>query len=175
MNWRDILNDKSIKSKAKRKKIVDAILGGDLTLADIEKIIGSIGDEQVTVILEAIDEIAKNSLRDLDIAYLQLAEKYIASGSDTVKRAASMIVGDLAKHYPDKVDSAVKALIRNINDKSKEVREGSAYGISKILELKEYASSSLHNIASKIMEQEPDKKIKKIYNKTLKKLAKKRK
>lgn len=175
MNLYDVLNDQSIKSKAKRKKIVDAIIGGDLTLDGIDKLIGSLNDEQMTIVLQAIEEITKKGLKKLDADYLQLAEKYIASGSAKVKEEASKIVGNLAKDYPDQLDSAVKALIRNINDASTDVRAGSAYGLSKIVELGKYASSNLYNIVGKIGDEETDTMIKKQYKKALKKASKKRK
>lgn len=175
MNLYDVLNDSSIKSKAKKKKIVDAIIGGDLTLDRIEKLIGSLNDEQLTIILEAIEEITKKGLKKLEADYIPLAEKYIASGSVKVKEEASKIVGNLAEDYPDKLDSAIKTLIRNINDSSTDVRAGSAYGLSKIVELGKYASSNLYNIVGKIGDEETDKMIKKQYKKALKKADKKRK
>lgn len=175
MNLYDVLNDHSIKSKAKRKKIVDAIIGGDLTLDGIVKLIGSLNDEQLTIILEALEEITRKGLKKLEPNYLVIAEQYISSGSAKVKEEASKIVGNLAGDYPDKLDSAVKALIRNINDSNTDVRAGSAYGLSKIVELKNYAGSNLYNIVGKIGDEETDTMIKKQYKKALKKAGKKRK
>lgn len=169
-----ILNDKS-KDKSKRRKIVDAIIGGDLSFNEIMKANSLVDDDQITIILEAIDEIANKRLKQLDLPYLELAEAYIGSGSETMKREASKIVGDLAQDYPDRLDYAVKSLIRNINDKSTEVRGASAYGLTKILNLDEYANSSLYKIVGQITEKETDKKIKKQYSKALKQVGKKRK
>lgn len=175
MNLLDILNDKTLKGKAKTKKITDLIVSGKLSLADIEKVLKSIDDKQLAVILQAIEEITNKGLKKLDSSYLSLAEKYITSDSNAVKREASRIVGNLAKDYPDKLNSAIKSLMKNIDDDSTVVRWGSAYGLSRILEAGDHATSELYDKVKQISAKETDNGVKNQYVKALKQADKKRK
>lgn len=175
MNLTDILNDKTLKGKAKAKKLVDGIVSGNLSLADIEKVVASLDDKQLAVVLQAIEEITNKGLKKLDSSYLDLAEKYILSDSNAVKREASRIVGNLAKEYPDKLDPAIKLLMKNIDDDSTVVRWGSAYALAKIVELDKYANSDLYDKLSKISDKETENGVKNQYVNALKKAAKKRK
>jgi len=105
----------------------------------------------------------------LDSEYISFAKKFILSDNNSCKREASRIVGNLAKHYPSKLDSVIQSLLENTDNESTVVRWGSAYALSRIIELNEFSNTSLFDKLSNICDSEEETGVKNQYIKSLKK------
>ncbi|MGG0643780.1 HEAT repeat domain-containing protein [Sporosarcina gallistercoris] len=175
MNIVELVNNKSLKAMEKRIQIIEILLEDNLSLQELITICDSLKDKQIAIILEAIEEITNKKMKQLDPAYIDFVEKYILSDNNSCKREASRIVGNLAEQYPNKLDSVIQCLIKNTTDDSTVVRWGSAYALSRIIVLTEYANTDLYDQISDICEKEQNNGVKNQYVKALKKAVKIRK
>lgn len=167
-----LLNNKSLKSTEKRAIIVEGLVKDEISLDQLVNNCKSLNEKQIAIILEAIEEITNKNIKQLDSAYLSFAEQFILSDNCSCKREASRIVGNLAQQYPHELETAVQALLKNTDDESTVVRWGSAYALSRIITLSEFAESHLFDKISEICEKEQENGVKNQYIKGLKKAMK---
>jgi hypothetical protein len=66
-------------------------------------------------------------------AQAEIAETYISSSSNSLKREASRVVGNIAHLFPDNLDDAIKMLMDNTNSDVTVVRWGSAYALGRVI------------------------------------------
>ena len=111
-------------------------------------------------------------MKTLDVGYLRLAVPFVASTSNSCRREASRIVGNMAADFPDEVAPAVDSLLANADDEGTVVRWSAAYALSRIFILPAYAASPLRQHVEALCEAEQDKGVRGQYEKTLKKLRK---
>lgn len=172
MDILEILNNKSLKAIEKRTQIINALEKNMDSLKEVTIICNSLNDKQIAIILEAIEEITNKELIQVDVDYLIFAEGYILSDNNSCKREASRIVGNLAKRFPDKLDTAIKNLLKNTNNESTVIRWGSAYALSRIIVLPQFAKTDLFNEINCICDKEQENGVKNQYLKSLKKALK---
>ena len=78
-----------------------------------------------------------------DIEWLNLAVENILSASNSIKRELSRIVGNISHKFPNDLEKAIEKLLLNSKDAGTVVRWGSAYALSKIIVIPQYANSEL--------------------------------
>ena len=103
---------------------------------------------------------------------LFLLTKYILSSDNSCKREASRIVGNLADKFPTKLDDAIIALLQNTDNEGTVIRWASAYALSRIIVIPQYAKSSLFEQISDLCAKENESGVKNQYIKALKKAEK---
>lgn len=172
MNMLEILNSKSLKAIEKRTQIINTLEEDKDVLKEVKMICNSLNDKQIAIILEAMEEITNKELMQVDVDYLIFAEDYILSDNNSCKREASRIVGNLAKRFPDKLDTAIEKLLTNTNNESKVVRWGSAYALSRVIVLPQFANTDLFHKINSICDKEQVNGVKNQYVKSLKKALK---
>ena len=168
----EILNNKSLKAIEKRTQIINAFVENIASFKEVASICKSLNDKQIAIILEAIEEITNKELIQVDADYLLFAEGYILSDDNSCKREASRIIGNLAKRFPDQLNTSIKSLLINTNNESTVVRWGSAYALSRIIVLPQFASTDLFNEISNICDKEQENGVKNQYLKSLIKASK---
>lgn len=161
MNIAELLSDKSIKALEKREQIVEAIRSGIITIHEISEL--DLGDKKIGVILEAMEAVSRTSPELSDASWLTYAEPYISSSSNSLKREASRVVGNIAHLFPDSLDRAINRLLENTNNDGTVVRWGSAYALGRIVLIPQYANSDLFDIVSSLAEEETENGVKKQY------------
>lgn len=172
MNLIEILTDKSLKGAEKRAVIISAIVNDSISLNEIMNVSDSLSEKHIAILLEAIEEITNKKLKKVDSSCIAFAEKYIFSDSNSCKREASRIIGNLAEQYPKELNSAIKYLILNTNSENTVVRWGSAYALSRIIVLSEFSNTNLFKEISDICDKEQENGVKNQYVKALKKVTK---
>lgn len=170
MKLADILSDRHIKRMAARSMITGGIVKGDYTIGDIFSASEAFGDKQISVILEAVEEISGKGLMDLSEKYLEFAKRYIVSSDNACKREASRIIGNLSARYPQAVQDAVPALLENTKAEGTVVRWASAYALSRIIVLKEYRDTDLYGKILSVCEGEQENGVRNQYLKALRKI-----
>lgn len=175
MNLPTILSDPSLKGVKRRQAVVDLIVAGGCTFSDIQSLLPTLDERHAATILEAIEEITNKRLATLPADYMALAIGHIASPSNSCKREASRIVGNLAGQYPSLLDAAIPYLMDNTRHPGTVVRWSAAYALSRILVLPEYATGALYDDLAAIESHEEENGVKSQYTKALKKAAKLRK
>jgi hypothetical protein len=165
-----IINDKSLKSTDKREQIADALRAGKITVQEIES--GGFDEKGIGLILEAMESV---SGRDPDLAdseWLAFAKTYILSKSNSLKREASRVVGNIAHRFPGDLEDVIQMLMENTKNDGTVVRWGSAYALGRIILIPEFANSDLFDLLADLAEQEPENGVRNQYLNGLKKAKK---
>jgi hypothetical protein len=168
-----LLNDKSIKSTEKREQIAKAIIIGSITVKDLKTY--EFDEKKAGIVLEAMESISRDNLGVIDKEWLNYAESYISSSSNSLKREASRVVGNIAHLFPDSLDDAIKMLMDNTKNDGTVVRWGSAYALGRIILIPKYTNGKLFDVLTDLAERETENGVKNQYLGGLKKANKLRK
>lgn len=168
----ELVSDKALKGIRRRAALVEELCSGRSGLADVLSSAPALNDQQLASLLEAIEEISNKRLMPLEAGYLHFATPWIAAQSNALKREASRIVGNLAAAHPSQLQEAIPLLLGNAQHESTVVRWASAYALSRIVLLREYAQSVLFDQLTALCGQEQDNGVKGQYLKALRKAEK---
>ena len=172
MTIEQIIDDKSVKRLEKRNAIVEGIINGSFDFSAVSAACSLLPEKKVSLLLEAIEEVSRSKEFFLGEDYLKLSESYILSSDPSCKREASRIVGNLAAAFPENLDHAIAALMQNANDDGTVIRWASAYALSRIVMIPQYAKGPLFEQISRLYEKEKETGVKNQYQKALKKAEK---
>ena len=172
MTITEIMMDKSIKRLEKRNAIVAAIISREVTYSILSEACESLSEKNISLLLEAVEEVSRSKEFTLEPEYLDLAEKYIVSSDNSCKREASRIVGNLANKFPTKLENAIPSLLQNAGNDGTVIRWASAYALSRIILIPNYAKSPLFEQISDLCAKENESGVKNQYMKALKKAEK---
>jgi hypothetical protein len=167
-----VLNDKSRKAIEKRAVIIKALQERNITIKEIEGLLKEIDEKKAAIVFEAIEAVTNADAQIADIEWLNLAAENILSASDSIKREASRIVGNLSHKFPNELEKAIEKLLINSKDQGTVVRWSSAYALSKIIVIPHYANSKLFDTLTGICSHEEESGVKNQYVKALKKASK---
>ena len=87
-------------------------------------------------------------------------QDFITADSNSVKREAARIVGNIAHLFPNDLEVAMKRLMENSNDEGTVVRWSSAYAFARIIQIQQHANSELFDILTKWSDEELENGIK---------------
>lgn len=169
-----MLNDKSIKAVEKRKIIIKELVEKNITIKEIESLLNDVDEKKLAIIFEAIEAVTNSTAQIADIKWLHLVSEYILAESNSIKREASRIVGNLSHKFPNDLESVIEKLLTNSNNQGTVVRWSSAYALSRIIVLPKYANSELFDKLTEICSSENESGVKNQYVKALKKASKER-
>ena len=172
MTIRQIIDDKSVKRLEKRTVLVEGIINRNFDFSAVSAACSLLPEKKISLLLEAIEEVSRSKEFFLEEDYLKLSENYILSSDPSCKREASRIVGNLAAAFPEDLDRAISALLQNADDEGTVIRWASAYALSRIVIIPQYASGPLFEQISDLYEKEKETGVKNQYGKALKKAQK---
>ncbi|MCI6990530.1 MAG: HEAT repeat domain-containing protein [Clostridiales bacterium] len=172
MTITEIMNNKALKRLEKRHSLAEAIINREFNFSMILEACESLPEKSRSLLLEAVEEVSRFKAFALEADYLDLAEKYILSSDHSCKREASRIVGNLANKFPTKLDKAIPALLQNTKNDGTVIRWASAYALSRIIVIPQYAKSPLFEQLSDLCAKENESGVKNQYIKALKKQKK---
>ena len=172
MTIKQIIDDKSLKRLEKRNALVEGIINGSFDFSAVSAACSLLPEKKISLLLEAIEEVSRSKEVALEEEYLKLSERYILSSDPSCKREASMIVGNLAVAFPEKLDRAITALLQNTDDDGTVIRWASAYALSRIVIIPQYARGPLFGQISHLYEKEKESGVKNQYGTALKKAGK---
>ncbi len=167
-----VLNDKSMKSTEKREIIIKALEEKSITIKELKVVLNETKEKKSSVIFEAMEAMTNSDAQIADIEWLNLAVENILSESNSIKREASRIVGNISHKFPDDLGEAIEKLLLNTKDEGTVVRWSSAYALSKIIVIPKYANSELFEKLTEICDCEEENGVKNQYVKALKKASK---
>ncbi len=172
MTIKQIIDDKAIKRLEKRNALIEGILNGNFDFSAVTAACSLLPEKKISLLLEAIEEVSRSKEFALEEDYLKLSESYILSSDPSCKREASRIVGNLAAAFPENLDHAITALMQNANHDGTVIRWASAYALSRIVIIPQYARGPLFEQISNLCEKEKETGVKNQYSKALKKAQK---
>ena len=161
MNVNQLLMDKSIKAIQKREQLSSAIENKIITVGEIKATVTD--DKGVGIILEAMEEVSRKNPEASDVEWLNYACAHILSDTNTVKREASRVVGNIACLFPDSLTETIHNLLKNTKDEGTVVRWGSAYALGRIILIPQYATSGLFDTLIDLAEQEAENGVRNQY------------
>ncbi len=167
-----MLSDKSIKAIGKRERIIKALEEKSITFKEIGDVLKETDEKGAAIIFEAIEAVTNSDAQIAEIEWLKLAVDNILSASNSIKREASRIVGNISHMFPDDLGKAIEKLLINSKDTGTVVRWSSAYALSKIILIPQYANSELYENLTEICNCEEESGVKNQYTKALKKASK---
>lgn len=168
----NLLKDKTVKATEKTTLLADEFITGGLVLSNVIPLIPSLKDPSIALILAAMESATQSNPEISNEDYVVFLENYICAKSNSLKREAARIIGNIAHLYPDRLDKSIKLLLTNTNDEGTVIRWSSAYALSKILVIPQHANSHLYEKATTIFEEETKSSIKNMYAKALKNASK---
>lgn len=167
-----VLSDKSLKGVVRREVIINLLTSGELPFSVIEQCADGLDDKKKATVLEAMEEISRSDISLPTANWLHLAQKYINSDSNSLKREASRVVGNIAHLFPYDLSDVISALKVSTFDTGTIVRWAAAYALSRIVVIEQYAKSELYEYVVSLCEKEEDSGVKNQYVKALKKVQK---
>ena len=172
MDIAGLLGNKEMKAIEKRAEIMDGIRTGLIGTREILHLRDVLDDKKMAVVFEAMEAVTGKDPDYADKDWLLFAQDYITSESNSLKREASRLVGNIAHLFPDDLDTAISKLLENTKNDGAVIRWGSAYALGRIVPIPKYANGDLFDFVSGLYEQEKDNGIKNQYLAGLKKAKK---
>jgi HEAT repeat protein len=167
----EILNSPELKPLEKRAALSAALRSGDITTDDVAALPG-LTDKKLAAVLEAMEEISRETPELSGKSWLRFAEARIDSPSNSVKREASRVVGNIAHLHAGELGGCIEKLLANTADEGTVVRWASAYALAKIVVIPQYANSALYGKLAEICGGENENGVKNQYLKALRKASK---
>ncbi len=160
MDLLGLLNNKAVKSTEKRAEIAEALRARRVTIKEIQPLKAALDDKKIALVLEAMEAVSNKNPEIAELEWLHFARDFILSKSNSAKREASRVVGNIARLFPDDLRVAVQYLLENTGDGGTVVRWGSAYALARIIQIPAYANSELYDTLTGLCEQEQENGVK---------------
>jgi hypothetical protein len=167
-----LLNNKSLKSIDKREEIAEAIRLKHITIKELQPLKDILDDKKMALVLEAMEAVTGKNPEIADLEWLKYTQDFIVSKSNNLKRESSRIVGNIAHLFPNCLETAIWNLMENRGNDSTIIRWASAYALSRIILISQYANSKLYDVLFDLCEQEKENGVKNQYLNGLKKAKK---
>lgn len=163
-----ILSDKTIKGKQQTELISTAILENKTTIQELLSVAESAKDPAKATCIEALEYASKIRPDVADEAILDFVVASLHAKAPRIKWESAKVIGNIAAHFPDKLDEAVNGLLINTEHPGTVVRWSAAFALGEIVQLKHPRSSELVKALEAISNREEKNSIRKIYQKALK-------
>lgn len=168
----ELLNDKTIKAKAKVTSIAQLLLDGEVS---VEQIIGTATNETEVnkgTLIESM-EFASKIKADIitEKGFLFVIEN-LKCEAPRVKWESAKVIANTVHLFPKLLKKAIASLLANTEHAGTVVRWSAAGALSKIIQCRTSLNKELVPAIEAIEKREQDNAIKKIYQQGLKKAAK---
>lgn len=157
----------AVKPKEKQRKLVDGVCQGKISVKEFVTFFKSASDIDKGALADVMKHVSANTPGILS-PYISTLIEYINYPLPRVRWGVPEAIGNLAKKYPEKVESAIPKLLLNAKEESTVVKWCAAYGLTEIAKYNPKARKQLLPIFSKIIKNEKNNGVKNIYIKALK-------
>ncbi len=172
MKVQEIVNDKSIKHKAKTELISDLVLKQELSAEELLKIAAKLDDATKATCIEALEYLTKKHPEFVTEKCLKHLVKFLSESAPRVKWEAARVIANTAKNYIPKLNTIVPSLLVNTEHPGTVVRWATAMALAEIVKLKTPLNKDLVPAIETILLREEDGGVKKKYVEALKKIKK---
>lgn len=172
MNIEKILQDKSIKAKAKVSTIGEWLLNGELPLDELLAYAGKQKATDKATCIEAVEFATRKTPGIADESLLAFVTTALDDDEPRVKWESAKVIGNIAALFPAGLERSVASLLTNAKNKGTVVRWAAAYALAEILKLKTRVNKELLPEIEALLGKEEDNGVKKKYLDALKKVKK---
>jgi hypothetical protein len=166
-----ILEDKSIKAKEKTDRLSRLLLNKKLTIEQLIETAKLQPDAQKAILIEAMELASKTNPAIVTDKGFQFVINSLKDEAPRVKLESARVIANTVHLFPKLLNKAVVNLLTNTEHEGTVVRWGAAGALAKIIECNSALNKELIPAAEAILEREEDNAIKKIYQKTFKKIG----
>lgn len=168
----EILHSKA-KPKEKQVTLVEAVVSGKIPVKGLIDFFELASDVDKGNCSDAMKHISAEK-PELLVPYIDILLKYINYKLPRVKWGVPEAIGNMAKHYPDKVEIAIPYLLKNTTDdriNSTVIKWCAAFALSEIAKYNSNTREQLFPIFTEIIEKEKNNGVKNVYIKALKEIG----
>ncbi|MEG1025671.1 MAG: HEAT repeat domain-containing protein [Flavobacterium sp.] len=167
-----LFHDKTIKAKGKVKTLGELLLNGELSVSELLAYAEKQKATDKATCIEAIEFATKKTPEIADENLLSFVTKSLKDEEPRVKWESAKVIGNVAKLFPEQLESSVKNLLPNAENQGTVVRWATAYALAEILKLKTELNHKLLPKIESLSEKEVDNGVKKKYVDAIKKVKK---
>ncbi|MCL1972660.1 MAG: hypothetical protein FWG57_06705 [Endomicrobia bacterium] len=160
MNIISLLDNKLIKSVEKREKIAESIRKKLITIKEIKKLEDVLDHKKMALVFEAMEAVSSEKPEISNKDWLKFTKGFVESKSNSIKREASRIVGNIAHLFPSELDAIIQSLMKNTKDEGTVIRWSSAYALARIIQIPKYANSKLFDVLTDLCGKEKENGVK---------------
>lgn len=172
MNITDLLNDKSLKPKAKTETLSSWIIDNQIMVDELIEFAKTAKDPIKATCIEALEFVTKQNPSMANKNCFDFASESLQAKAPRVKWESARVIGNTAHLFPDNLNIALSNLLINTEHEGTVVRWSAAFALGEILKLKTNLNKELIPAFEAIMDREEKNSIKKIYLDAIKKAKK---
>ncbi|MFZ1516088.1 MAG: HEAT repeat domain-containing protein [Saprospiraceae bacterium] len=172
MSVQEIVNDKTLKQKAKVEQLAKLLTAKKLTVDNLIAFAEKSADTERATCIEALEFATRQKPDIADEKCLKYVSKKLTDEAPRVKWESAKVIGNIAHLYPTKLNTAIVNLLTNSEYSGTVVRWAAAFALGEILKLKTKHNKDLLPAIQAISKREQDNAIKKKYLDALKKVKK---
>ena len=168
----DLLNDRTLKPKAKVIALCDLLLSKQISVNELINLAQAASDTNKATCIESLEFVTKKEPALANEKCLQFVTLNLADKAPRVKWESAKVIGNIAHLYPAKLDTTIAGLLVNTEHTGTVVRWATAFALAAILKLKTTHNKALLPALEAISNRETDNAIKKKYLDAVKKVKK---
>ncbi len=169
MNITELLNDKSLKYKAKTETLGACLLEGTISIDSIIAFAETAKDPVKATCIEALEFATKQNPKVANKKCFDFVTQALNAKAPRIKWESAKVIGNTVHLFPGKLDVAIKNLLDNSEHEGTVVRWSAAFALGEIVKLNTTHTTSLIPALEAICNREEKSSIKKIYVAALKK------
>lgn len=165
-----ILNDPALKAKAKVTKLGTLLADKEIKVSEILKHADGLKDASLANCVESLELATRLNSGIATPSLLAFATEQLMHKAPRVKWEAAKVIGNIAHHFPSKLNDAINNLLVNAEYPGTVVRWSAAFALGEIVKLKTKINKDLIPAIEKFAEKESQNSIRKVYLSALKKV-----
>ncbi len=172
MTIAELINDKSLKAKAKVQALGNAILDKTIKTTDLIQFAITTSETNKATCIESLEFATKQEPSIADNKVFDFVIESLQDNAPRVKWESAKVTGNIAHLFPAKLDKPISYLLNNAENDGTVVRWATAYALGEILKLKTKHNKELLPAIEAICKTEEDNGVKKKYLDAIKKATK---
>lgn len=167
-----LLNDKTLKPKAKTEILSQMLLGQQLTTEELVTFATGAKEPAQATCIEALEFATKQTPSIADLNSFQFVTRSLKAKAPRVKWESAKVIGNTAHLFTSHLDEAIHHLLVNTEHPGTVVRWSAAFALGEIYKLKTAHHDDLKAAFDAICSSETKNSITKIYLAAIKKAQK---
>lgn len=161
MTIEQVFQDKTIKAKGKVSVIGEWLLKEELSMDELLAYAEKQKASDKATCIEAVEYATKKLPGIANENLLNYVAKCLTDEEPRVKWESAKVIGNVAKNFPTQLETSIKNLLANADNKGTVVRWATAFALAEILKLKTDHNKTLISKIEMLSDKEEDNGVKK--------------
>lgn len=163
MDLQEFFTDKSIKAKQKTEELSEMLIHSRISVDELLVFAKLQKDPIKATCMEAFEYATKNKPELAKNELFMFAIESLSNKAPRVKWESAKVIANTASIFPDLIEPAINALIKNTEHEGTVVRWSAALALSEIYKLNTKFNKDLATIFNGLVEREEKNSIRKLY------------